>query len=1535
MASTYDVDIRIRLKKEIRKALCPTYTVQAMEECMSDIDRILQESGSRFRYKILAILITSALVFCIIAALLDTPTALKDPLPGSDVPARITYTSHAPISIIGNAGFLDPNATTGIIRGSGTINDPYIIEGWDIDATSQVYAIYIDSTTLHFKIQDCNLHGATVAGVRLINVKNGTLLSNVCTMNEWGISVENSASINIRHNSIVWNTEDGISLYSCSNIIVNKNIISYSDWYGIELSSSSHITIINNNVESNSLRGIQIFTSCNYIDVIGNFINDNAGYGLIFDFSSQFNRIWNNYFVMNNGAFGSYDPAHIQACDNSAGNQWNSSGSSYVLGNYWVDWTIPDNDANGIIDNPYILAGGMNQDSYPLASPFPWSSHLPIRINNNVEFAEIALLEGWAGDGDQGTPYLISGYEICAGENHDAVYIGNTTTHFIVDDCLLYGTQYIGHGILLSNVTNGDLFGNGCSGNTYGIYLLYSDGNTVSNNNCSSNSYGIYLEHSDGNTVSNNNCSSNFRGFRLSSSSNNLLDSNNCSNNEGGIDLYFSSDNNNLSNNICLSNLNDGIYIWSSSNNTLFNNNCSDNWRGIFLSSTSVNTLSNNNYSNNAIGLRIYLSQSFQLNNDSCKSNSGDGIQIDQSNNAAIQNITIFNNNGGGIVLSFSNDILINGSYISSNSIGISIAPFCQNIEIANNNITSNLNQGVYLFESSLCSLSRNDISLNDEGINVTSCSNSMLSINNNSIKSNSNNGLIIRYSQDMDITRNNIIANYEGLVLKSSSNIDIARNRILSNLQDGIDSKSSNRIDMSLNNITSNGDDGIYLRSCSNNTIKQNNIALNAWSGIWLEISSNISIYHNNITNSPTKAYDDGGNENHWNGSYPIGGNYWSGYAGTDAYRGPNQDIPGSDGFGDTPYTIDGNSLDSYPLILPYVAMNTGPIASFTVAPTSGNITQIFFVDASASSDLDDALSLLEVKWDWEDNGTWTSWITLKTATHQYSAPGIYTIRLEVRDTGGLTNNSTKQIEVIIPTIPSAVTTLSIEVDGSSVVISWAPPQLDGGSEIIAYKIYRDVGNGMQLIAVLDGSARQFIDSPNLSPELFGNKIISYSISAVNSFGESARSDAVIANILVGIDYVSWFKIAFTLFSLAPLFIVIRRMLKKLRTQFIEMGKIREHLSSLFSNMTLPGFALYDGLESTNQDIEQLPTESESIEMETDKSLPSPNSSSHLQQTYSIDNAIKVNLKWMWEKVPIGFYNLLGNEKIYQLPNLIEFEIHNSSSQAIKMQFLIEIVDFTIIERKSIVIEGGNTLSIGFTPELKKDVFQYLQSQKRAAIHFRISRFNDGEKKESIICDETKEMTLLSYRDMIWSLDDHDFSPLICVWVTPHAPKIEELIRDASELKKGFSGTGGSMSGDQYGNIDIIEQLRAVFETLKVKHDIEYISTPLSFAPGVSQRIRLPREVLSDQSGNCIETTVTMASASEALGLKCSIVLFEDHAILGINLNDSYIGIETTYISAGDFGIAIEEGTDLLKEGGFNKIEIEEARKMGIEPME
>jgi formylglycine-generating enzyme required for sulfatase activity len=89
-------------------------------------------------------------------------------------------------------------------------------------------------------------------------------------------------------------------------------------------------------------------------------------------------------------------------------------------------------------------------------------------------------------------------------------------------------------------------------------------------------------------------------------------------------------------------------------------------------------------------------------------------------------------------------------------------------------------------------------------------------------------------------------------------------------------------------------------------------------------------------------------------------------------------------------------------------------------VVPRGGAIETTFQLDASCSSDEQDASGSLQVRWDWENDGTWdTAYASSKTASHQYAAAETMAVKLEVKDTGGLTDMETHTVTVTAANTP------------------------------------------------------------------------------------------------------------------------------------------------------------------------------------------------------------------------------------------------------------------------------------------------------------------------------------------------------------------------------------------------------------------------------------------------------------------------------------------------------------------------------------
>jgi PKD repeat protein len=78
------------------------------------------------------------------------------------------------------------------------------------------------------------------------------------------------------------------------------------------------------------------------------------------------------------------------------------------------------------------------------------------------------------------------------------------------------------------------------------------------------------------------------------------------------------------------------------------------------------------------------------------------------------------------------------------------------------------------------------------------------------------------------------------------------------------------------------------------------------------------------------------------------------------------------------------------------------------------------FTFDASSSSDNEDDLSNLEVRWDFENDGVLDSYFSrTKEIDHTFTSPGIYTVKLEVLDTAGNISSTTHTVTVVNNTAP------------------------------------------------------------------------------------------------------------------------------------------------------------------------------------------------------------------------------------------------------------------------------------------------------------------------------------------------------------------------------------------------------------------------------------------------------------------------------------------------------------------------------------
>ena len=126
-----------------------------------------------------------------------------------------------------------------------------------------------------------------------------------------------------------------------------------------------------------------------------------------------------------------------------------------------------------------------------------------------------------------------------------------------------------------------------------------------------------------------------------------------------------------------------------------------------------------------------------------------------------------------------------------------------------------------------------------------------------------------------------------------------------------------------------------------------------------------------------------------------------WSGYP-----AGPNLTATSSNGFL--------GSTSQFSAAFPIGVCNHPPNAAFTFTPNHVNRCTMITFNANTSSDVEDSLQDLQVRWDWQNDGTYdTGWSDQKVTGHIFSTSGLHTVRMEVKDTGGLTRSTTDQVTI------------------------------------------------------------------------------------------------------------------------------------------------------------------------------------------------------------------------------------------------------------------------------------------------------------------------------------------------------------------------------------------------------------------------------------------------------------------------------------------------------------------------------------------
>ena len=306
-----------------------------------------------------------------------------------------------------------------------------------------------------------------------------------------------------------------------------------------------------------------------------------------------------------------------------------------------------------------------------------------------------------------------------------------------------------------------------------------------------------------------------------------------------------------------------------------------------------------------------------------------------------------------------------------------------------------------------------------------------------------------------------------------------------------------------------------------------------------------------------------------------------------------------------------------------------------------------------------------------------------------------------------------------------------------------------------------------------------------------------------------------------------------------------------------------------------------------------------------------------------------KVAVKLLTQTIPTAFcHNLTGKEFPW-----IRLTIDNrgKGSKPAQVYVRASIEGFSDEAVCSVTVTEGEYKEVTLLPLLQLGACMTLNEIRPATLRVTAHQFGSGE--EWLLHDQTYPIRLHAYDtallgictpgERIVDLTDH-----LCAFVTPHVPEIEDLLRKAVEHHPrhhmvGYQGADSEAEARQI----VREQVRAIYQTLKLDAGLAYVNSPLNYGKQegqITQRVRLPVTSLheSRSRANCIDGTVLYASLLELASIDPLIAIVPGHAFVGWRIWPGlaqYDFLETTMTGKEDFEAALEAGNQQYAEAQEN----------------
>lgn len=282
---------------------------------------------------------------------------------------------------------------------------------------------------------------------------------------------------------------------------------------------------------------------------------------------------------------------------------------------------------------------------------------------------------------------------------------------------------------------------------------------------------------------------------------------------------------------------------------------------------------------------------------------------------------------------------------------------------------------------------------------------------------------------------------------------------------------------------------------------------------------------------------------------------------------------------------------------------------------------------------------------------------------------------------------------------------------------------------------------------------------------------------------------------------------------------------------------------------------------------------------------------------------AVTIDVKMQY--VPTAIYHLLDVEE----HPFLYGKVTNSSAKTRRVRITSFVEGYSAHAIDTVEIPRGEEAELLQLPTLFPERLQHLSEVTRATLNVLIEDL-DGK----VETHKTTPIWLLARNSAPLYVRDpstngwNDLTRYLGAFVTPNAPDVMRFLRQVAEHHP-----QKQLFGYQEGQ-DVETQVHAIYDALQAAQ-LTYVNSTVTFNPeesARSQRVRLPRESLTEQQANCIDGTLLFASLLEAISLNPALVIIPRHALVAWETgkqSGQWRYLETTKLAGGAFADALALG--------------------------